>query len=713
MKFFKPGTRVTIDPAGWSILNHRHYELFPKAWTIVCQDGYSNYRLECEGVVQYMDAQYLTKVKEEKPMNIKSITRKVIASLDQRNDESPITCAYCGCIIESDEAIEFNGEYYCCEDHLDEVSFVCDECGERFLDEEDNWVSGDHICNNCLEEHYAYCDQCERYVPNDEINFCNDDDAYVCNDCVEWERGYFRCPVCDEVHSLDEATIVFVNEDDRERWCNRCVDSNANYCEECGRWFDCNRVSVCNGRCEYCVPEEQTARDIRFWSAPEGVRGYSYKPDPCFCMTEEQQLTTNNNDLIYFGIELEMEDHRDGGYNCNEDADYMNEHLGFTYCKHDGSLDDGIELVSHPATLEYFMENKDKFKEVFAEMSRRGYTSHNNGNCGLHVHFSLKPFLEANPNGTSSLLRIVDNNWDKLVRFSRRTNYQLDRWAKRYFSKTVPFTELAKNVKRNCGRYMAVNLENAHTIEIRMFRGSLKINTFFAVLQMVRRLIDEAIAARSENEADAVTWEKLIDCEYAELKEYCQQRFAAHADDLDNLEPTPEPERRSIPTFDMSEEEMHIANIHVGDPIILGDGPTERCRPYFVGRTGTVETIGSSYVHCPEITLATGEPLNIRHTHAHRTNGIRIGDYVRITRTNRAVQQSVDWVNQYVLDFSDDLTVGTIGIVRAFETHHDVRNSCETAVVEFSSNFRGAHNCRGSVPSGYGQYIPMSCIELV
>ncbi len=28
----------------------------------------------------------------------------------------------------------------------------------------------------------------------------------------------------------------------------------------------------------------------------------------------------------------------------------INEHI---YCKHDGSLDEGFEIVSHPATLEY------------------------------------------------------------------------------------------------------------------------------------------------------------------------------------------------------------------------------------------------------------------------------------------------------------------------------------------------------------------------
>lgn len=54
---------------------------------------------------------------------------------------------------------------------------------------------------------------------------------------------------------------------------------------------------------------------------------------------------------LFIGVELEIDD----GGECSDNADTLmyianrdNEHL---YCKHDGSLEDGFEHVSHPMTL--------------------------------------------------------------------------------------------------------------------------------------------------------------------------------------------------------------------------------------------------------------------------------------------------------------------------------------------------------------------------
>ena len=47
------------------------------------------------------------------------------------------------------------------------------------------------------------------------------------------------------------------------------------------------------------------------------------------------------------------------------------------------------------------------------------------------------------------------------------------------------------HAKNSCaGRYTAVNLTNSDTVEIRMFRGTLKLNTLKATLQMVNHLVE-------------------------------------------------------------------------------------------------------------------------------------------------------------------------------------------------------------------------------
>ena len=70
--------------------------------------------------------------------------------------------------------------------------------------------------------------------------------------------------------------------------------------------------------------------------------------------------------------------------------------------------------------------------------------------------------------------------WAEVLRFSRRTQSQMNRWAARYGIRLTP-SEQMSHAKNSCaGRYTAVNLTNAETVEIRMFRGTLKLNTLKA-----------------------------------------------------------------------------------------------------------------------------------------------------------------------------------------------------------------------------------------
>ncbi len=49
------------------------------------------------------------------------------------------------------------------------------------------------------------------------------------------------------------------------------------------------------------------------------------------------------------------------------------------------------------------------------------------------------------------------------------------------------------------GRYAAVNLCNYSTIEFRLFRGTLKINTFIATLQLVNEICNVAVSMSDES----------------------------------------------------------------------------------------------------------------------------------------------------------------------------------------------------------------------
>ncbi|MFA5137557.1 MAG: amidoligase family protein, partial [Patescibacteria group bacterium] len=94
--------------------------------------------------------------------------------------------------------------------------------------------------------------------------------------------------------------------------------------------------------------------------------------------------------------------------------------------------------------------------------------------------------LEDQERNIAKLLLIVDQNWGNIVKFSRRTESQLSSWCARYTGIQTKNTEKeiiesAKDMNRS--RYLCVNLQNSNTVELRVFRGSLKYNTIVATVQ--------------------------------------------------------------------------------------------------------------------------------------------------------------------------------------------------------------------------------------
>ena len=81
-------------------------------------------------------------------------------------------------------------------------------------------------------------------------------------------------------------------------------------------------------------------------------------------------------------------------------------------------------------------------------------------------------------------------------------------------------TDQMCHAKNSCaGRYTAVNLTNSDTVEIRMFRGTLK-----ATLQMVNHLVEVAVSM-SDSEVQDMSWfDFLDDITEPELIQYLKER---------------------------------------------------------------------------------------------------------------------------------------------------------------------------------------------
>ena len=206
--------------------------------------------------------------------------------------------------------------------------------------------------------------------------------------------------------------------------------------------------------------------------------------------------------------------------------DIANIHDELLYIKTDGSLDDGMELVSHPCTLDYHC-NEFPWEDILHCAVRQGYRSHQTSTCGLHLHVNQTAF-SANQEGQdeviSRILYFVEHHWNELLKFSRRSEYSMNRWAARYGYEHTPKAIMDKAKKGGNGRYAAVNLCNYHTVEFRLFRGTLKYNTFIATIQLVNRICDAAMYNTDESIAK-LSWSDFVaDITELELIQYLKER---------------------------------------------------------------------------------------------------------------------------------------------------------------------------------------------
>lgn len=164
---------------------------------------------------------------------------------------------------------------------------------------------------------------------------------------------------------------------------------------------------------------------------------------------------------------------------------------------------------------------------VLHEAAQLGYYSHQTHTCGLHVHVNRTAFGETRREQDDVIARIlffVENHWNELLRFSRRTQAQMAQWAARYGRKDDPKAMLDHAKKNQLERYKCVNLTNHDTVEFRMFRGTLKLNTFYATLQMVDRICDVALFLSDEKIQDLTWTDFAAECTAPELVQYLKER---------------------------------------------------------------------------------------------------------------------------------------------------------------------------------------------
>lgn len=176
------------------------------------------------------------------------------------------------------------------------------------------------------------------------------------------------------------------------------------------------------------------------------------------------------------GIELEIEKVSD------RDAvgDILKRYLPDRHiCVRDGSIaSDGIEIVTSPLAPREI--GRVPWYRLLRSLSRSGCTSHDSGNCGLHVSISRSA--------------LNDRTWRSLRSMLSRDRALFETLSRRTIGKGNkngdPFHFCSFSPRES--KYQALNLSKSAVCEFRFFRGTLAPLSFIASIEIVRSLVDYA-----------------------------------------------------------------------------------------------------------------------------------------------------------------------------------------------------------------------------
>ena len=235
------------------------------------------------------------------------------------------------------------------------------------------------------------------------------------------------------------------------------------------------------------------------------INDWDYRPEPIFCYMAQGGVIhskTNTPKIIFEGVELEIDGMRDAESLAYDLGNISGSEL--FYLKHDGSLNYGFEVVSHPCSLDFHL-NKFPWKEICDTAISHGGRSHDAGTCGLHVHVN-NSYLGNSYVGVHlsrfKLLALFDKFWSEITTLSRRR--YLGYCEKNGTARTMSDIE----VEKDKGRRFAINMCNGNTTEIRIWRGTLKLSTLLATLEITARLC-EFVKTHNLPQCRAITWDEL------------------------------------------------------------------------------------------------------------------------------------------------------------------------------------------------------------
>jgi hypothetical protein len=378
----------------------------------------------------------------------------------------------------------------------------CYDCGVVHLNKNLNYfgtVDGKkrYMCNTCIER-YIKCHDCKTMQKKNQAKIVwldrdlsnpveGTDYFYICKDCAA--AHYAHCNTCGNMVKKEKVDQYPKKKNDRGNItyynvCHDCRNEQAK-CFDCARDFPKGFLSKW-GKNLYCPSCAEKLKPIhRHAYSPLEMHFYRAKTEG-----------NGQDNTLYFGFELEMELHHSWISSREAMAELLKERAdkNRVYCVADGSLSNGVEMVSYPFTWEKLKEDRDHWTDVLIYARTKGWESatyDDSHPCGMHIHTSKAAW------GTFQIYKMMKFMYDPANRpfLYYIGNREANQYCKFSSQDVEAMPKLAKE-KRNLSRthYNVVNLNDKRsegmasggpTIEFRLFRGTLEPLHFLKNLEFV------------------------------------------------------------------------------------------------------------------------------------------------------------------------------------------------------------------------------------
>jgi len=148
------------------------------------------------------------------------------------------------------------------------------------------------------------------------------------------------------------------------------------------------------------------------------------------------------------------------------------------FCEHDGSLDEGFEMITQPMGLD---TQRELWARVLNSSAVRHLRSHDTTTCGLHVHVSRAGLSQLTI--AKAVCFLNADTTDRLITLiARRSD---NGYCKKKTANAVRAAD-----RHSYDRYERLNLTNSATVEFRIFRGTTNYSTLIGSVEFAHNVLE-------------------------------------------------------------------------------------------------------------------------------------------------------------------------------------------------------------------------------